>query len=96
MQTLIFHYKILSKFQELSCEKDSMPYFSMFPSYISSFESSGLNCEFTCREYGFSINSEISFISLGDEPILTLKISVTNFRRFRYFADFDIKILPAG
>ena len=29
----------------------------------------------------------------GDKPILTLKISVTNFFKFQYFADFDIKIV---
>ena len=32
-------------------------------------------------------------MSSGDKPVLTLKISVTNFTRFRYFADFDIKIV---
>ena len=32
----------------------------------------------------------------GDKPILTLKISVTNFYRFRYFADFDIRIVFLG
>ena len=31
-------------------------------------------------------------MSSGDKPILTLKISVTNFCRFWYFADFDVKI----
>ena len=29
----------------------------------------------------------------GDQPILTMKISITNFWRSRYFADFDTKIL---
>ena len=51
---------------------------------------------FIRKEYDFSINSKISFMSLGDEQILTLNISVTNFWRFQYFADFDIKILPLG
>ena len=45
------------------------------------------------REYGFSINSKISFMSSGDKSILTLKILVTNFCRFWYF---DIKIVLLG
>ena len=57
--------------------------------------SSGMNCEFIYREYGFSINSKISFASSG-KPILILKISVTNFCRFHYFADFYIKIVLLG
>ena len=61
--------------------------------YIFTFKSSGLNCKFICREYGLSINLKISFLSSSDQPILTLKISVKNFSRFRYFANFDIKIL---
>ena len=36
------------------------------------------------------------FMSSGDKPILALKISVTIFFRFRYFADFDIKIVLLG
>ena len=32
----------------------------------------------------------------GDKPILTLKISVIDFGRFRYFADFDIEIVLLG
>ena len=32
-------------------------------------------------------------MSSGDQPILTWKISVTNFCRLQYFADFDIKIV---
>ena len=76
--------------------RDSMPYFPRFLCYILVFGSSGLNCEFIRREYGFSINLEISFMNSGDHPILTLKISVINFCRFRYFADFDIKILLLG
>ena len=35
-------------------------------------------------------------MSSGDKPILTLKISVTNFSRFQYFADFDIRIVLLG
>ena len=68
----------------------------MFLCYILTFGSSGLNCEFIRREYWFSINLKISFVSSVDQPILTLKISVTNFCRFRYFADFDIEILLLG
>ena len=37
------------------------------------------------------INLKISFMSSSDHPILTMKISVTNFCKFRYFADFDTK-----
>ena len=33
---------------------------------------------------------------MGDKLVLTLKISVTNIRRFRYFADFNTKIVPSG
>ena len=73
-----------------------MPYFSVFLCYILLFGSSGLNCEFIRREYGFSINSKISFMNSGDKPILTLKISVTNFCRFRYLADFDFRIVLLG
>ena len=36
---------------------------------------------------------KVSYINSGDNPVLTLKISVTNFSRFRYFEDFDIKIV---
>ena len=77
-------------------ERDSMPYFSRFLCYILAFGSSGLNCEFIHREHGFSINLKISFMNSGDQPILTLKISVMNLCRFRYFADFDIKHLHLG
>ena len=55
-----------------------MPYFSMFLCYILTFRSSGLNCEFIRREYELLINLNILFISSGDQPILTVKISVTN------------------
>ena len=65
-----------------------------FLCHILSFGSSGLNCKFIRREYGFSIDSKISVMSSGNKPILTLKISVANFSRFRYFADFDIRIVP--
>ena len=80
----------------MSLERDSMPYFSMLLCYILTFGSSGLNCEFIRGEYRFSIILKISFMSSGDQPILTLKISITNFFRFRYFSDFDIKILLLG
>ena len=61
-----------------------MPYFFMFLCYILTFGLSGLNCKFIRREDGFSINLKISFMSLGDQPMLALKISVT------HFADLDI------
>ena len=77
-------------------EKDSMPYFSMFLSHIFLFESSGLSCEFIHRQYGFSINSKIPFMSSGDKPVLTLKTLVTIFCRFRYFADFYITMVLLG
>ena len=32
-------------------------------------------------------------MSSGDKSILILKISLASFSRFRYFADFDIKIV---
>ena len=32
-------------------------------------------------------------MSSGDKPILTLKISFSNFFGFQYFADFGIKIV---
>ena len=35
-------------------------------------------------------------MNLGGNQILALKISVTNFWRFRYFVDFDIKIVPSA
>ena len=35
-------------------------------------------------------------MSSGDKTILILKISVTDFCRFRYFADLDIKIVLLG
>ena len=63
-------------------EKVSIPYFSTFLCHILSLGSSGLNCQFIRREYGFSINSKILFMSSGDKPVLTLKILVTNFCRF--------------
>ena len=39
---------------------------------------------------------KISFISSCGKPILTLKISATNFSRFQYFADFDFEIALLG
>ena len=41
------------------------------------------DCEFIRKEYVFSTYSKISFMSSGDKPNLTLKISVTNFCRYR-------------
>ena len=35
-------------------------------------------------------------MSSGDKPVLILKISVTNFCRFQYFADFNFKIVLLG
>ena len=72
-----------------------MPYFSVSMSYFIVWIL-WLELEFIPRDYGFSINSKISFMNSGDKPILTLKISVTNFYRFRYFADFDIRIVFLG
>ena len=77
-------------------ERDSTPFFSRILCYFLTFGSSGLNCGFIGNEYGFSTNLKISFISSGDQAILTLKISVTNVCRFEYFVDFDIKILLLG
>ena len=77
-------------------------YIFLFLCNILSFGSSGLNCKFILREYGFSINSKISFMSSGDKPILitnyiyNYKISITNFSRFQYFTDFDIRIILFG
>ena len=61
--------------------------------YILTFGSSELNCEFIHREYGFSINLKIPFMSSSDHPVLTLKVSVMCFCRFWYCTDFDIKVL---
>ena len=71
-----------------------MPYFSLFIflCHILSFGSYGLNFEFIRRGYGFLMNSKKTFTSSGVKPILNLKISVTNFGRFQYFADINIKI----
>ena len=55
-----------------------------------------MNCKFIRREYGFSINSNILFMSSGEKQILTLKISVKNFDIFPYFADFDFEIVLLG
>ena len=68
----------------------------MFLCHVLSFGSFGLNYEFIRREYGFLVNSKISLMSSVHKPILTLKISVTNFCRLEYFADFDIKIILLG
>ena len=64
----------------------------LFLCHILLFGSSDWNCEFIRREYGFSINSKISSMNSGDKPILTLKISVTKFCRFRYFADLILEL----
>ena len=64
-------------------KKDSMSYFLVFMPYFA-FASSSQNGEFIRTEYVFLVNSKISFMSLGDKPILILKSSVKN------FADFDV------
>ena len=43
-----------------------------------------LKYEIVCREYGF-LNSKTSFMSSGNQPFLTLKISVINFFRFLWW-----------
>ena len=69
----------------------------LFLCHLLSFGSSGgLNCKLIRRKYGFSIDLKISVMSSGDKPILTLKISFSNFFRFQYFADFGIKIVLLG
>ena len=72
--------------------KNILCHLALFLCHILLFGCSGLKCEFTRMEYGFSINSKIYLMSSGDKPVLTLKISITNFFRFQYFADFNIKI----
>ena len=71
--------------------KNALCYLALFLCHILSFGFSDLNSEFIRREYGFSINSKMYLMSSDHKPVLTLKIPVTNFFRFRYFADFDIK-----
>ena len=73
-----------------------MPYFYMLLCHILSFWYSGLNCELIHEVYDFSINLKISLVNSGGKPFLALKISVTNFCRFRYFEDFYIKIELLG
>ena len=73
-----------------------MPYFYMLLCHILSFWYSGLNCELIHKVYDFSINLKISLVNSGGKPFLALKISVTNFCRFRYFEDFYIKIELLG
>ena len=68
----------------------------LFLCRILLFGSSGQNCKVIRREDGFLINSKISFMSSGDNPISILKILVANFFRFRHFTDFDIKIVLLG
>ena len=60
-----------------------MPYFSMFLCYILTFRSSGLNCEFIGTEYELLLDLNISFMSSGVQPILTVKISVTNKSKYK-------------
>ena len=55
------------------------PKFLFLPTLAFLFESSDLNCEFIYKKNVFLINSKILFMSSGEKPILTLKISVTNF-----------------
>ena len=50
-----------------------------------------LKCEVPRSEFGFSINSETSFLSSGDKTFLTLKISVKSFCRFLWWV---LKELP--
>ena len=64
--------------------------------FFALFKSSGLNCEFIYNVYGLLRNLKILFMSSGEKPILTLKIWVTNFWRFQYFEDFDIKFVLLG
>ena len=59
--------------------------------HILSLGSSDMNWEFIRREYSFSINSKISFMSSGNKQLLSLKVSVTIFCRVWYFGNFDIK-----
>ena len=56
-----------------------LPYIYIFVCCFLTFGSSGQNYEFSHRECRGLINSKISFMSSGDQPILTLKMSVTNF-----------------
>ena len=56
---------------------------------VLSFGSSGLNSELIRREYGFSIDSKILFMSSVEEPVLTKSQS-------KVFADFDVKIVLLG
>ena len=77
-------------------KKDSMPCLSVFLYHILSFGSFGLNCKFIRREYGFSINSKISFMISGDIPILTESHSQIFADAFRYFSDFHVNIVLLG
>ena len=77
-------------------EMDSMPYFSVSVTYVVVWIL-WPELQILRGEYGFSINSKISFMGSGDKPTLTLNIQVKNFWRFRYAADFfDIKIVLLG
>ena len=72
-----------------------MPYFSVYIPYFIGWIL-WLELQIYSQGIRFFDNSKKSFMSSGDKPILTLKISVRNFCRFRYFADFDIRILLLG
>ena len=77
-------------------EKDSMPYFSVSMPYFVVWI-----LWFELRIYSQGVRffdkfENIIHMSSGDKPILTLKISFINFGRFRYFADFDIRIVLLG
>ena len=73
-------------------ERESMSYFSVFMSYFVVWILWPV-LQIYSQGVWFLINPKVSFMNPGDKPILTLKISVTNFCRFRYFADFDFKIV---
>ena len=64
----------------------------LFLCHILSFGSSGLNWEFICRDYGFSTNLKILFMSSGDKPVLTFKISVTNLCNFNNLQILILKL----
>ena len=69
--------------------KNILCYIFLFLLHTLTSGSSGLNCRFIRREYGFTVNSKISLVSSGGKVIIT-------FYRFPYYADFDIKIVLLG
>ena len=99
-------FKALSKRQELLCAKVKSslfgeflgPKFLILPQSTHAREQLYMYLEKDSMPYfsRFSINLKISFMSSGGQPILTLKISVANIYRFRYFSGFEIKILVLG